>query len=329
MSILITGATGYLGTKLTQALADRGETVRLLARTDVKISAFERPEISVVKGDILDKESLHKAMSGVSRVYHMAAYARLWARDPMMYQHINVEGTRNVLDAALQAGVSKMVYTSTAGVVGPSGQQPMDEVLPRLTGFFNSYERTKWEAENLSMDYARKGLQVTIVNPSRVYGPGLDTGSNPITKIVELYLKNKWHVIPGSGNDIGSYCYVDDVIDGHILAMEKGRSGERYLFGGINATFNELIDSISKNSGVSKKLWHIPFPLLLFYSHIQLWYAGVSGKPPLITPEWVKKYDFNWALDSSKAMAELGYKVRSLDEGLQLTIEWVKQNRLS
>ena len=111
--------------------------------------------------------------------------------------------------------------------------------------------------------------------------------------------------------------------------MEKGRSGERYLFGGINATFNELIDSISKNSGVTKKLWHIPFPLLLLYSHVQLWYAGVSGKPPLITPEWVKKYDFNWALDSSKAMTELGYRIRPLDEGLKLTIEWVKKNRLS
>ena len=329
MSILITGATGYLGTKLTQLLADRGESVRLLIRTDSKINEFDRPGISIVKGDILDKESLKKAMDGISKVYHMAAYARLWARDPLTYHKINVEGTGNVLDAALQAGILKMVHTSTAGVVGPSGQQPMNEDLPRVADFFNSYEKTKWEAENLSMEYARKGLQVTIVNPSRVYGPGLDTGSNPITKIVQLYLQNKWHVIPGSGNDIGSYCFVDDVIEGHLLAMEKGRSGERYLFGGINATFNELIESISRNSGVSKKLWHIPFPFLLLYSNVQLWYAGVSGKPPMITPEWVKKYDYNWALDSTKAITELGYRVRPLDEGLQLTIEWVKKNRLS
>jgi farnesol dehydrogenase len=328
MSILITGATGYLGTKLTHLLAERGESVRLLQRSASKIEVLDRPEISIVYGDILDKESLKTAMKGVSKVYHMAAYARLWARDPLMYHNINVEGTRNVLDAALNAGIMKMVHTSTAGVVGPSGQLPMNEEMPRVAGFFNSYEKTKWEAEKLSMDYASKGLHVTIVNPSRVYGPGLDTGSNPITKIVELYLQNKWHVIPGSGNDIGSYCYVDDVIEGHVLAMEKGQSGERYLFGGVNATFNELIQTISVKSGVSKKLWHIPFPLLLVFSKAQLWYAGVSGKPPMITPEWVKKYDYNWALDSSKAINELGYRVRSLEEGLQLTIEWVKKNRI-
>jgi nucleoside-diphosphate-sugar epimerase len=329
MSILITGATGYLGTKLTQLLAERGESVRLLLRKDSKLQILDRPEVSIVYGDIMDKESLENAMKGISKVYHMAAYARLWARDPLLYQNINVEGTRNVLDAALNAGIQKMVHTSTAGVVGPSGQFPMNEVLPREAGFFNSYEKTKWAAENLSMDYAVKGLQVTIVNPSRVYGPGLDTGSNPITKIVELFLQNKWHVIPGSGNDIGSYCYVDDVIEGHLLAMEKGRSGERYLFGGVNATFNQLMDSISRKSGLHKKLWHIPFPLILLYSKAQLWYAGVSGKPPMITPEWVKKYDYNWALDSSKAINELGYRVRPLDEGLQLTIEWVKKNRIS
>jgi len=327
MSILITGATGYLGTKLSQLLADRGESVRLLQRTDSQSKILNRPEISIVLGDIMDKESLKNAMKGISKVYHMAAYARLWAKDPLIYQNINVEGTRNVLDAAWNAGIQKMVHTSTAGVVGPSGKLPMNEEMPRNAGFFNLYEKTKWEAENLSMDYAGKGLNVTIVNPSRVYGPGLDTGSNPITKIVELYLQKKWHVIPGSGNDLGSYCYVDDVIEGHVKAMEKGRSGERYLFGGVNATFNELMDSISRNSGFQNKLLHIPFPLLLIYGNAQLWYAGVSGKPPKITPEWVKKYKYNWALDSTKAINELGYRVRPLNEGLQLTIEWLKKNR--
>ncbi len=328
MSILITGATGYLGTKLTQLLADRGESVRLLLRTDSKIQIPDRPAISIVYGDIMDKESLKNAMKGISKVYHMAAYARFWAKDPSIYQKINVEGTRNVLDAALHTGILKMVHTSTAGVVGPSGKFPMDEEMPRNAGFFNLYEKTKWEAENLSMEYARKGLPVIIVNPSRVYGPGLDTGSNPITKIIELYMHHKWHIIPGSGNDLGSYCYVDDVIEGHLKAMEKGRSGERYLLGGINVTFNELIDSISRNSGVYKKLWHIPFPLLIIYSNAQLWYAGVSGKPPKITPEWVKKYKYNWALDSTKAINELGYRVRPLEEGMQLTIDWVKKNRI-
>ncbi len=329
MSILITGATGYLGSKLTQLLADRGEAIRILSRTEQNITLFDRPEISIIRGDILDRESLKKAMEGVSRVYHMAAYARLWAKDPYTYQAINVEGTRNVLDAALAAGIQKMVHTSTAGVVGPSGEKPMDEDMPKIAGFFNLYEKTKSEAEQISMDYARRGLPVTIVNPSRVYGPGMDTGSNPFTKIVELYLQKKWHVIPGSGNDIGSYCYVDDVIDGHILAMEKGRNGERYLFGGVNASFNQLLEIISKQSGIQNNLRHIPFPLLLLFSKYQVFLADISGKAPRITPEWVRKYEYNWALDSSKAVRELGYRIRPLEDGIKLTIEWVKKTRLN
>jgi nucleoside-diphosphate-sugar epimerase len=201
--------------------------------------------------------------------------------------------------------------------------------MPKIAGFFNLYEKTKSEAEQLSIEYARKGLPVTIVNPSRVYGPGMDTGSNPITKIVELYLQKKWYVIPGSGDDIGSYCYVDDVIDGHLLAMEKGRIGERYLFGGVNASFNELIGTISKQSGIYNNLWHIPFPLLLFFSKYQVFVSGISGKAPKITPEWVRKYDYNWALDSSKAVRELGYRIRPLEDGITLTIEWVRKTRLN
>lgn len=329
MSILITGATGYLGSKLTHLLADRGESIRFLSRTDQNISTFNRPEISIIRGDILDKESIKKAMEGISRVYHMAAYARLWAKDPYTYQAINVEGTRNVLDAAVSAGIQKMVHTSTAGVVGPSVENPMNENMTKNAGFFNLYEKTKSEAEQLSIEYAAKGLPVTIVNPSRVYGPGMDTGSNPITKIVELYLQKKWYVIPGSGDDIGSYCYIDDVIDGHLLAMEKGRNGERYLFGGVNASFNELIETISNESGVQNKLWHIPFPLLLFFSKYQVCLSAISGRAPKITPEWVRKYEYNWALDSTKAIQELGYRIRPLEEGLKLTIEWVSKTRLS
>ena len=239
---------------------------------------------------------MKRAMHGVNIVYHMAAYARLWAKDPLIYQTINVEGTRNVLDAAIEAGITKMVHRSTAGVVGQSGDKPMSEEMQRIAGFFNLYEKTKSEAEYLCMSYAPKGLPVTIVNPSRVYGPGPDTWSNPITKIAELYLQKKWCVIPGSGNDLGSYCFVDDVIDGHLKAMEKGRNGERYLLGGVNDSFNELIESISKLSGVHRRLFHIPFPILLMFSKAQLWKASLSGKPPMITPEWAKSINITGPL---------------------------------
>lgn len=328
MATLITGATGYIGSILTKKLADRGEKIKILCRSNPDIAAFKHDNISIVYGDIMDKNSLSNALEGVENVYHMAAYARLWAKNPNVFRQINVEGTRNVLEASLNAGVKKLVYTSTAGVIGPSKDHPMRETDARIMGFFNEYEETKATAEKVALEYVAKGLEICIVNPSRIYGPGLDTGSNPVTKVVEMYLKNKWKVIPGNGRDIGSYCYIDDVVDGLIAAMEIGKNGERYIFGGINATFNELMQTINNQTGIHKKLPHLPFSILLGFSYILETIAQITGKPPLITPKWVKKYNYNWALDSSKAIKELNYKIRDLDEGIQLTVDWVKQNRM-
>lgn len=328
MAILITGSTGYIGSLLTVKLAEQGEDIRILVRKDPELPAFRHPNIEIHKGDITDMPSLESAMKGISSVYHMAAYARLWAKEPDTFHKINVEGTRNVMEAAWNAGVSKIVYTSTAGVIGPSGEKPMTEDDPRITGFFNAYEETKTKAEQLTMGYVQRGLDVTIVNPARVYGPGLDTGSNPVTKIVELYMKRKWHVIPGNGEDVGSYCHVDDVVDGHIKAMVKGGKGQRYIFGGENATFNELIRLIRKHSGVEKKLYHLPFPLMSLVSHVMKTWSTISGTAPMITPDWVRRYDYHWELDSSKAVREIDYRIRSLDEGIKQTVEWIRKNRM-
>lgn len=328
MSILITGATGYIGSSLTFKLAEQGHEVRVLCRKMPQEPEFRKPHIKVVIGDIHDKAALREAMAGVQQVYHMAAFARLWAKDKNTFHHINVEGAAHVFQAALEAGVSKLVYTSTAGVIGPSDDRPMTEDRPRITGFFNLYESTKAESERMAADYTAKGLPIVIVNPSRVYGPGLDTVSNPVTKIIERYIKKDWKVTPGSGEDIGSYCYIDDVVDGHIGAMEKGRPGERYIMGGVNATFNELLGTISRVSGVHNKQYHIPFVLLKVVTRFMLMRAELTGKPPMITPDWVAKYAFDWALDSSKAAREIGYRIRPLEDGIRSTIEWVRKNRL-
>jgi nucleoside-diphosphate-sugar epimerase len=327
MSILITGATGYIGSSLTFKLADRGLPVRILCRNAPREKEYDRPNITVVKGDINDVASVREAMVGARQVYHLAAFARLWAKDKDTFRRINVEGSRNVLEAARIAGVEKVVYTSTAGVIGPSDEKPMTEDRPRITGFFNLYESTKAESEAIAREYSANGLPVVITNPSRVYGPGLDTVSNPVTKIIERYIKSDWKVIPGSGEDVGSYCHVEDVVDGHIGAMEKGRGGERYIMGGVNATFNELIATISRLSGVQQKMRHLPFPLIKVFSHFQMGMASLTGKPPLITPDWVAKYEFDWALDSGKAQRELGYRIRPLEQGVAETIDWLRKNR--
>ena len=328
MSTLITGATGYIGSVLTHQMAIQGEQIHLLCRKDPGIKEFKQPNIKIFEGDITEPGSVQKAMQGVDKIYHMAAYARVWAKDKSVFHKINVDGTKNIFKAALDNGIKKVVYTSTAAVIGPSAAKPMRETDPRITAIFNPYEETKTQAEKVAQEYVQRGLPIVVLNPSRVYGPGLDTGSNPYTKIMELYLKGKWKIIPGSGNDIGSYCYIDDVVEGLFKAMEKGRSGERYIFGGINATFNELINAIRRTSGIDKKLRHIPFSILSILSHLQVAYANLTGKPPMITPDWVKRFDYDWALDSSKAIAELGYRIRPLEEGVAQTIAWLKKNRV-
>lgn len=328
MAILITGATGFIGSKLTDLLAKTETDIHLLCRTKPVLPEFQKPNIKIFIGDITDSESLKPALEQVDRVYHLAAYARLWAKDPGMFHRFNVQGTANVLAASKTAGVSKIVYTSTAGVIGPSGDKPMTEKDPRITGFFNLYESTKSEAEAVALEYAKGGLPLCILNPSRIYGPGYDTGSNPVTKMIEMYLKGKWKIIPGNGNDIGSYPFIDDVVDAHVRAMDKGRSGERYILGGVNASFNELMTLIKKHSGIERKLLPVPFFALNLLSRLMLWNAGITGKPPLITPDWVAKYKYHWALDSSKAVSELGYRIRPLEEGIKETMDWIKQNRL-
>jgi nucleoside-diphosphate-sugar epimerase len=327
MGILITGATGYIGSLLTSKLAEAGEDVRILCRKDPTLPQFDRPNIKVIRGDLHDMASLKNAMKDVDRLYHLAAYARLWAKDPSVFRHINVEGTQNLLQVAANAGVRKVVYTSTAGVIGPSNERPMTEKDARITGFFNLYEETKTMAEKIALDFATQGMNLSIVNPARVYGPGLDTGSNPVTKIVELYMKEKWYIIPGDGHNVGSYCHVDDVVDGHISAMEQGAPGERYLFGGVNASFNDLIALIRKYSGVNKKLYNLPYPLMVATSHAMVTWTKITGTPPMITPDWVKRYIYHWKLDSSKAVSEIGYKIRPLDDGIKQTVEWIRENR--
>jgi farnesol dehydrogenase len=329
MSILITGATGYLGSRLVQLLTSEAHAVRVLCRTSPSSPLFHQPGVKIAIGAIEDKASLDRAMEGIEKVYHLAAYARIWSKDKDRYRKFNVTGARNVLEAAGNAGVRKVLHVSTAGVVGPSREKPMNEVMPRNADFFNRYESTKWESEQVCYEFSRNGLPVTIVNPSRVYGPGLDTGSNPVTKLIELYMKGRWKIIPGSGDDIGSYCYVDDVVQGLVDGMEKGRDGERYLLGGVNASFNELLQIVSRISGVYTRLWHVPFLLLEAFSQAQLFVANTTGKPPMITPDWVRKYQYHWAVDSSKAQRELGYHIRPLEDGVARTVAWLREHRFA
>lgn len=320
LKIFITGATGYIGEHLALQLVAQGNQVVALVRSEEKAKKLLEAGVECVIGDLGSREVIVAGMEGCDAVFHLAAYARVWPEDDQIFHRINVEGTRTILESASKNKVKKVVFTSTAGVFGPSAEAPVQEVTKRKVPYFNAYEATKAEAEEVARAFAREGLHVTIINPARVYGPGRTTESNAISKLIRLYLKGKWRFIPGDGARVGSYCFIQDVVDGHIKALAHGRSGENYLFGGENLSYNQFFQQLRNTSNQKRKLIRVPVPFLIKASKLMVFWARITNTKPLITPNWVIKYMYDWSVSSQKAIDELGYTVTPFEEGLEKTL---------
>jgi len=322
--IFITGATGFIGRKLAHKLANEGNQVVALIRSKSKASALQHDNISLVEGDLFSIDALEAGMKDCEEVYHLAAFASVWAKGDT-FKVVNMDGTMNILNAARKQNVQKVVVTSTAGVIGPAVDGPVNEETPRKVDFFTDYESTKYESELQIKERVKEGQHVVIVNPTRVYGPGPLNVSNSVTKLIKQYIAGKWKFIPGDGMSTGNYVFVDDVINGHILAMKNGRAGERYLLGGEDATYWELFDLIAAIGGKKYKLYKMPLGVLLAFGKIQLFMAEKFGRQPMITPGWVRKYLYKWSVSSAKAEKELGYEITSLKDGVQQTVDWLRK----
>ena len=327
-SIFITGATGFIGNRLAHWLADSGCKIVALVRTPNKTTSLQHPNIQCIIGSLEDEQILQRGMKNADFVYHLAAHATLWAADDA-FERVNIEGTINVLNAALQQRVKRVVVTSTAGVIGPATDGPVTEETKRVVDFFNDYERTKYEAELIVKEYvAQEGLDAVMVNPTRVYGPGQLNESNAVTKLIKQYAEGRWRFLPGDGTTIGNYVFIDDVVQGHILAMEKGKAGERYLLGGEDVSYNAFFNTVGELNGQHYKLQKAPMNVMLAFSKLQLFLAQNFGRHPVVTPAWVKKYMHHWQASSAKAERELGYQITPLKQGIQQTLEWLKASGL-
>ena len=325
MTIFITGATGFIGQKLALTLAENGHTIHALVRDPQKASRLlKHQNIKLFAGDILDQESIQTAMTGCHQIYHLAALASVWHPNPTMFYTVNVKGFQNVLDCASAQNIKNVLFTSTAGVVGHSlDLQPVSETTNPNPQLETLYEKSKVEAELLLKQYNQKGIRGIVVNPSRVYGPGLLTESNGITRLLKMYINNKWKVKPGNGKSIGNYVYIDDVVEGMILAMEKAKPGERYLLGGTNSNYQDFFYLVGEITNTKRKLYNLPLPVMLFISHILLLLAKNLAIKPLITPAFVRKYNKDWIVSSVKAEKELGYKITPIKEGITKTLDWL------
>ncbi|HET7897753.1 MAG TPA: NAD-dependent epimerase/dehydratase family protein, partial [Flavisolibacter sp.] len=222
--IFITGATGYIGHQLALTAADRGYSVSALVRNIHSPHLPAHPAIHFFKGDVLAYETVVKAMADCDDVLHAAGLTQLWHRDRSLFYRTHVMGTRNVLEAARFHGVEKLVFTSSCAVLGPSESRPLAEDDPRFTPFENDYEISKHCAEELVKEYVRRGLPAVIVALPRVYGPGLLTKGNPVSHLIQKTLKRRIAFIPTEKNIVGNYVYIDDVVNGHFDALEKGQS---------------------------------------------------------------------------------------------------------
>lgn len=327
MKCFVTGATGFIGSQLVKRLAGEGLEVYCLVRSPEKFATIGGDYIFPVYGDLDDSAALMQGSKDCDVVYHLAAYAKPWSRDANLPYRINVLGTINLLEASLKNRVKKFIFTSSAAVFGPSSEnQFIDELVVRRKPFFNDYEAGKAMAENFALDFVKKGLPVVILNPSRVFGPGPINESNSITKIIKMYQNGLWHINPGNGTKIGNYVYVDDVVEGHLLAAKYGKAGERYILGGENLTFNQLFETLSQITGKSRMLINTPVWMMILLAGIMELQSKVTGIPPKITTSWVKKYLNHWRLSSEKAAKQLGYQITPFKEGAMITYEWLKNN---
>jgi len=337
--VFVTGATGFIGTRLVQKLVGRGCAVRALSRRAEpppppdtppgQPGPLQHPLVEIVRGDITDRESLRRGVEGCDRVFHLAAYAKNFARDPRTYFDQNVQGMRNVFDAAAAAGVARVVWTSTCVTLGATAPGAIaDEDTPRFTDrYYTEYEETKAAAEREAQQRAAAGFPVVIVNPTRVFGPGHLTEGNSLTRLIDDYDRGRFPFLPNFGRNIGNWVLVDDVAEGHILAMERGQIGHRYLLGGENASLKQFLDLVNEVSG--RRHLRIPLGKLLplaFSGYLKL-QARLLGIYPAITPGWVRTFTVDWAYRCDKAVRELGYRPTPLREGIRITYEWLVQLR--
>ncbi|MDR1485546.1 MAG: NAD-dependent epimerase/dehydratase family protein [Planctomycetaceae bacterium] len=337
--IFVTGGTGFIGSKLTAELLRRGFLVNVLTRNPKKLSGASVDVASVdssnvdvanyVCGDVTDVDSLRRGMSGCKYVFHLAAYAKNWARDSRSYDEINIFGTRNVFNVAAECGVERVVWTSTIVTFGPTAAGVVgDESMTRANDiFFTEYERSKTAMEREALGLAAGGFPLVIVNPTRVYGPGLMSESNTVTQLISMIRNGKMPVVFNHGRNVGNYVYVDDVVSGLILALERGGVGERYILGGENVSLGELFAMVDKVDEVKRFRWGIYYLTPFLIAYISQWAANVFGCYPIFTPGWVKTFLADWVFSSKKAETELGYKPISFEEGIRKTCQWLDENK--
>jgi nucleoside-diphosphate-sugar epimerase len=323
MKIFITGITGYIGHALALKLVQQGHTIHALVRNPETLPTHTQPGIILFKGDLHDESSVQNAMQGCSQVYHVAGDVRIWVKDNKEIYANNTDGASHVFSAALKSKIEKVVFTSSGGVMGPSFEKPLTEDDSRSTAYDIVYEHSKKLAENIAVKFAAQGLNLVIVRPTKVYGPGQVKSPLSIMQFIARFIKSKRVFIPAPGNYIANFSFIDDIVEGHIRAMEYGRSGEKYILGGENVSFKEFFEGFNKLMGNTGQIIKAPKWMVKTFASLQLVSHKLWGATPRFTPASVENVFTDHRFSSEKAVKELNYQITPLNEGIKKTFNFL------
>jgi len=323
MRAFVTGATGFIGGHVARRLVESGWQVTALARSPERTGALKSLGVTVVPGDVTEPQSLPGPMARADAVFHLAAWYQLGVSDRTKMYQTNVKGTENVLNAAAESGVPKIVYCSSVAVLGThaAGEIP-DETYKHSGRFSNLYEETKWQAHERVREFVAEGLPVISVMPGAVYGPG-DTS---ILGVLMRYYAKGW-LLACPFMDAGvSWVRVEDVADGFVLAHDKGRIGEDYILAGDNATIREMLTRVAPLTGVRVPPVSVGPRLMRLSLPIAPLVGRILKQPSGIVRDGMESLSGSIEFSSDKARRELGYTFRSVEEGVPETVEWYREN---
>lgn len=325
MKAFITGATGFLGSHVARVLAEQGADLRLLVRPTSNLKNLEGLKAETATGDLRDPASLEKAMSGCEVVFHVAADYRLWVRDPAEMYRSNVEGTRSILEAARKNGVRCVVYTSSVATIGFTGNgRPANEDSPvSLADMIGHYKRSKFMAEQIAMEAGRSGMRVVTVNPTTPVGEQ-DVKPTPTGRIVVDFLKGKFPAYVDTGLNLVD---VRECARGHVAALEKGKTAERYILGGEDLTLKQILDKLGMIAGLPSPKVKLPYFVAYAAGLVDETVSGrLMGREPRATVETVRMGKKKMWASSDKAERELGWKPVPADDALRRAVDWFRAN---
>jgi dihydroflavonol-4-reductase len=320
----VTGGTGFVGAHVVRALLRRGRTVRCLVRSSSRLGNLEGLPVEVVPGDVTDPASLSRAMAGARTVFHCAADYRLSARDPREIYAANVEGTRNVLAAASEVGAQRVVYTSSVGALGLNRDgRPGNEETPVEPGsLIGHYKKSKHQAERVAGEWAAKGLPVVIVNPSTPVGE-MDIKPTPTGQMIVDFVNGRMPAYVETGLNLVD---VRDVAEGHALAAEKGRVGEKYILGNRDMTLKEIFDALSLLAGVPSPRVRLPHWIPIAAAAVDTFASRLTGRQPRVPLEGARMSRHRMFFDAGKAVRELGLPQTPVEEALGRAVAWFREN---